>query len=269
VTIPSRSRYSPRYYLINGVAFNKTNSGQSLFPTAPATGIAPGTGKVLVRLINAGLRVHIPSIVGSQTGNSDPPTLRPWFNRGRWQSASRSNARADRSLHGAGKDLRRDDQCAEHNPCSTALPIFDREGSLSGNSRERDAGMLAYIGINGAAAPNVPSAAPVARNDQYTSLYADQPFAVSDPTKGVIANDSNVYSVAVSTLPVNGDVVLQPDGTFTSTLHADATFSSSFTDTFGYCANGTAACATVTLKAAPIEDAGGIIVNPDAYSANR
>ena len=39
-------------------------------------------------------------------------------------------------------------------PASPALPIFDREGSLSGNAeRTDDAGMLAYIKVNGAAAP--------------------------------------------------------------------------------------------------------------------
>ncbi len=33
-----------------------------------------------------------------------------------------------------------------------ALPVFDRELSLSGNATARDAGMLAYIGVNGAGA---------------------------------------------------------------------------------------------------------------------
>jgi hypothetical protein len=32
---------------------------------APAT----GAGSVLVRMVNAGLRMHVPSIVGSQTGS--------------------------------------------------------------------------------------------------------------------------------------------------------------------------------------------------------
>src|SRR3989442_15987845 len=36
---------------------------------------------------------------------------------------------------------------------TTALPIFDRELSLSANSIGRDAGMLAYISVNGAALP--------------------------------------------------------------------------------------------------------------------
>ena len=34
-----------------------------------------------------------------------------------------------------------------------ALPVYDRELSLSGNATGRDAGMLAYIGINGAGLP--------------------------------------------------------------------------------------------------------------------
>ena len=82
---------------------------------------------------------------------------------------------------------------------STALPIFDREGSLSGNARERDAGMLAYISINGAAAPNIPSPAAIARDDTYNPFSTGQTLTVSDPMKGVIANDSNVYGVTVTT----------------------------------------------------------------------
>src|SRR5215472_10315929 len=69
---PPAVNYSPRYYLINGVAFDKTNASLSLFPTAPGTGITPGTGTVLVRMVNAGLRMHVPSIVGSLTGSPTP-----------------------------------------------------------------------------------------------------------------------------------------------------------------------------------------------------
>ncbi len=74
---PPAVNYTPLYYMINGVAFNKTNAAASLFPITPAT-IAPaaGTGTVLVRLVNAGLRMHVPSIVGSQvagaTGGTNP-----------------------------------------------------------------------------------------------------------------------------------------------------------------------------------------------------
>ncbi len=37
---------------------------------------------------------------------------------------------------------------------ATALPIFDRQLSLSANATARDAGMLAYISVNGAGLPS-------------------------------------------------------------------------------------------------------------------
>ncbi len=51
----------------------------------------------------------------------------------------------------------------------TALPIFDRELSLSGNAFQRDAGMLAYIGANGNGVPTGAAAlgAAKANNDTY------------------------------------------------------------------------------------------------------
>ena len=78
----------------------------------------------------------------------------------------------------------------------TALPIYDRELSLSANATGRDAGMLAYIGVNGAVLPSAGViASAVARADTYNSLLSGQTFTVSDPAKGVIANDINVYGV--------------------------------------------------------------------------
>jgi hypothetical protein len=66
---PPAVNYTPLYYLINGTTFDKTNPAKSLFATAPASGVS---GTVLVRLVNAGLRMHVPSIVGSQTGTGSP-----------------------------------------------------------------------------------------------------------------------------------------------------------------------------------------------------
>ena len=57
---PPVVNYTPLYYLINGVAFNKTSASASLFPVTPST-LAPSgaTGSVLVRtLVNAGARMH-------------------------------------------------------------------------------------------------------------------------------------------------------------------------------------------------------------------
>src|SRR6266446_5072893 len=67
---PPAVNYTPLYYLVNGHAFDKTNASASLFAAAPAAGV---TGSVLVRLVNAGLRMHVPSIVGAQTGVAVAP----------------------------------------------------------------------------------------------------------------------------------------------------------------------------------------------------
>jgi len=69
---PPAVNYTPFYYLINGVAFNKTNAAASLFAATAGAGttgpVTTGiTGTVLARLVNAGLRMHVPSIVGSLT----------------------------------------------------------------------------------------------------------------------------------------------------------------------------------------------------------
>src|SRR5205823_98476 len=82
----------------------------------------------------------------------------------------------------------------------TALPIFDRELSLSGNAFQRDAGMLAYIGVNGNGVPSSLTglnAQAQANNDTYNSVISGKTLTVSDPAKGVIANDVNVLGVKV------------------------------------------------------------------------
>jgi len=101
-----------------------------------------------------------------------------------------------------------------------AIPVYDRELSLSGNASERDAGMLAYIGINGGALPTGAQAGLAAgfaqaNNDSYPALVPSQTLTVSDVSKGVIANDLNVYGVQLITAPTLGTVTLNANGTFT------------------------------------------------------
>ena len=60
---------------------------------------------------------------------------------------------------------------------SAALPIYDRELSLSANAIARDGGMLAYIGVNGGgpAGRRLSSRAAVARADSYNRWSPDRP----------------------------------------------------------------------------------------------
>ena len=220
--------YSPPYYLFNGVAFDKTTASASMFAAAPATGV---TGTVLVRLVNAGSRMHVPSIVGSQTATPAVPGFSLIAEDG---NPLPGDPRVQNEVFmAAGKvyDVMVNVPAAG----GTALPVFDRQGSLSGNAASRDAGMLAYISINGAALPSSPALAPATANpDTYSSvLGASKPLVVSDPSKGVIANDINVYGVKVLTPPTKGTLTLNANGTFTYLPNAGWTSP----DTFVYQAN--------------------------------
>jgi len=263
---PPAVNYTPLYYLFNGVAFDKTNAVASLFPTSPATGLTAATGHVLVRFVNAGLRMHVPSIVGSLTGSSASPGFTLIAEDG---NPLPGVARVQSEVFlAAGKTY----DVMVNVPASAVagqapppLPVYDRELSLSGNSTARDAGMLAYIGVNGAAPPTAPAlAGAVANPDTYNFVVTGNTLTVSDPAKGVIANDINVYGVKVVTPPSKGKLTLNSNGTFTYVPNSGWTGG----DSFVYQANGTGPTATVTLGAGAIEAASGIIVNSIGYTAN-
>src|SRR5437016_10948499 len=203
---PPAVNYTPLYYLVNGHAFDKTNASASLFAAAPASGV---TGSVLVRLVNAGLRMHVPSIVGAQTGVAvAPATTAP--------SGFSLIAEDGNVLPGvprvqsevfmpAGKTT---DVVINVPSATTALPIFDRELSLSANSIARHAGMLAYISVNGAALPtggafSAAATTAVANPDSYY-LVGGKTLIVLDVGKGVVANDVNVNGVQVLVAPTAG-----------------------------------------------------------------
>src|SRR4029077_8320154 len=287
---PPAVNYTPFYYLINGVAFNKTNAPASLFAATAGAGTTTGiSGTVLARLVNAGLRMHVPSIVGSLTqgfngagaaapvsgftliaedGNPVPGV----------QVAGATTAPAAPRVQtdvfmAAGKVFDVMFNVPATPTGATAPPslaIFARDLGLSGDSSTRDAGMIAYIGVNASGLPVAQGtgvlAAAQANPDTYNSLVAGQPFSVTDPSKGVIANDVNVYGVTLLTAPTSGTLTCnaQPqnsvagicrNGTFTYTATGTAT-----SDSFTYCANGTVTgttcssglTATVTLGASTL-----------------
>ena len=83
--------------------------------------------------------------------------------------------------------------------------------------------MLAYIGVNGAGLPAAAAfAAAVAQavTDNYQRPDPGQTLTVSDPAKGVIANDINIYGVQLLGNRADGTVPSMPNGTFTYTQRA-------------------------------------------------
>jgi hypothetical protein len=276
---PPAVNYTPLYYLINGVAFNKTSAANSLFPVSPLTlsPVAGTTGTVLVRLVNAGLRMHVPAIVGSQTagqtGSATPVVTGfqvvaedgnhlPGVPKVKSEVFMAAGKTFDVLINGSATTA------TGIAPYTSALPIYDRELSLSGNATARDAGMLAYIGIGAAGLPVAAGSGvfspAVAVADVYNAVVAGETLTVSDPSKGVIANDTNVYGVKVLTAPTQGSLVLNTNGTFTYTPNAGWTAP----DSFVYEGNGNpAVTATVTLGAATIEGATGITCPNQSYTA--
>src|SRR5215472_10779128 len=261
---PPAVNYTPLYYMINGAAFDKTHSATSLFQALPAS----AAGTVLVRLVNAGLRMHVPSIVGSQTtgqtGGATPTVTGFQFIAEDGNVLPGVPRVQSEVFMPAGKTY--DVMFNAPAAGGTALPVYDRELSLSGNGTSRDAGMLAYIGTNGSILPAAPAfAAAVARADTYNSLITGQTLVVSDPSKGLIGNDTNVYGVTA--IQVVAGLALNTDGTFTYTGGPTG---------FDYCANGTVTAglcssgvtAHVTLGAAALEAASGISVGPKAFTSN-
>jgi hypothetical protein len=288
---PPAVNYTPFYFLINGLAFDKANPAPSLFaatagvsgtPPAPVTTGISATGTVLLRLVNAGLRMHVPAVVGSQTtgftGAGASATVGGFTliaEDGNPLPTSNGTTVAPRVktevFMAAGKTY---DVMVNVPAIPTgatvapSLPVYDRELSLSANSSVRDAGMLAYIGVNGSLLPITAGtgafATPTANPDTYDSVIACAtapciPLIITDPSKGVIANDVNVYGVALSTPPAGGTLTCSAvpgspvggicaNGTFTYTPNPGTT-----TDSFGYCANGgTTACTTVALGASTL-----------------
>jgi len=290
---PPTVNYTPFYFLINGIAFDKNTAANSLFaatagvsgtPPVPVTLGIPSTGTVLVRMVNAGSRMHVPSIVGSSTkgiNGAGTATVASGFTVIAEDGNPVPNLAAPRVqtdvFMAAGKTF----DAMVNVPATPigaaappSLPVFDRELSLSANSSVRDAGMLAYIGVNGAALPGVEGAgvfaAALANPDTYSSVIpcltgatSCTPLAVSDPSKGVIANDVNVYGVQLSSPPTYGTLTCNAlpsnpvagicaNGTFTYTPNPGWA-----SDSFGYCANGAAAgttglCTTVALSASTL-----------------
>jgi hypothetical protein len=230
---PPTVNYDPRYYLINGIAFDKTNPGASTW-AGPGVGAAAATGNVLLRFVNAGLRMHLPSVVGRNMSLiAEDGNVLPGIPKIQNEVFLPPGKVYDVMIHPAS---------AGGLYTTAALPVFDRQLSLSTNN-QRDGGMQAYISVNGGSAP-LSGLAAVANPDSYF-LLPGKTVTVSDPAKGVIANDINVYGVSVLTPPVGGTLSLQLDGTFTYVPNTGTT-----SDSFVYQANGNPLLqAVVTLGA--------------------
>jgi len=231
--------YRPSYFLINGEAFPDT------------TNIAVGTGSdVLLRFVNAGLKVHVPTLEGglymdliAEDGNPYPFPLTQY-------GVELPAAKTIDAVVNVGAD--------------GTYAIYDRALNLR-NGLVTGGGMLTNL-VAGAVV-----GAPTAVNDAYSvaedgSLTAD---GVLPNPAGVLDNDTGG---AVEAVLVGGPSAgtlsggLAADGSFTYAPNADF----SGTDTFTYAANDglggpNSNLAIVTITVTPTND--GPTAVPDAYFA--
>jgi hypothetical protein len=221
---PPAVNYDPRYYLINGVSFDRSNPGNTIAPI----GTGAASGRILVRFVNAGLRTHVPSVVGKEMAlRAEDGFILPGLPAVQSEVLLVAGKTADVTFQPNASG-------GVYTPAS--YPVFDRQLSLSTNNKS-DGGMQAYINVAGGAAPAPQSAA--AHPDSYF-VVSGNTLTVADPAKGLLANDVGIYGVNVSGTAPAG-----------LTLYANGTFTYSGPPTsFTYCGNAAtagAACALVTL----------------------
>ena len=265
---PPAVNYAPTYILLNGQSFDRNN------PSGNAAEVPPlyATGNLMVRIVNAGLRTHVPSIVGlpmsliADDGNRAPGAPKV-------QSEALMTA-------GKTRDVLVSPATAATTAASpsayaeAAYAFFDRSLGLSTNGAPfggaqgylavvnpatvAAAGSLtasqAFNAWLGGAAGKAATVTAHAVADVFT-----MPAYAKTYSGNVLSNDVGVYAAAVSVNPTSGTVSMNADGTFTYayTGTASPTVGNAI-DSFTYCGNGTASgttaapnplCATVTLTA--------------------
>lgn len=226
--------YAPKLFLINGAPFQ--------YGTTPAIA---ATGTTLLRMLNAGLTTHVPSVHGKHwdvvAEDGRPYTYAPPQYTAMLPAAKTVDAMLVPDIGGA------------------RYPIMDRRLSLS-NGGAPNGGMLAFlqygaVGLAGLPAPGDTNLPPVANADTYNSI-AGVELSVG-AAQGVLVNDSDpdglpqpLRAVAASgATTANGSYVLNANGSFIYT--PPATIAAATDDTFTYVVTDGKAlspAATVTIK---------------------
>lgn len=284
---PPAVNYAPTYLLLNGQPFDRNNPGANAAQPL-ALGVPSGTlystGNMMLRVVNAGLRTHVPALVGltmqqiAEDGNRAPGTPQTvselLMTAGKTrdvliQPANNATASAAATAYTAA-----------------AYGFFDRALGLSANASP-NSGSQGYLAIVDAAtvAPTTGQTASQALSAWLASsagkaavvtatANADTftvPGAFKTYANNVLTNDVGIYSAAVTVQPTGGTVTMAANGSFVYTASTPTTLvAGQPIDSFTYCGNGAtsgALCAGVSLVAG----GGGsstVAAKADTYTSN-
>src|ERR1700722_4010389 len=274
---PPAVDYTPLYFFINGLSFSK-DSRQASALSVPAAGT---TGNVLIRYVNAGSHMHVPTVTGlkmllvAEDGHVLPdvalapappaPAVAKTLTAKTLATPLGLQLRNE-VFQAAGKVfdvLVSPPQTVAGTYDTNTFGIFDRSLALSTNS-QRDGGMQVILDVNDAGAATLIAANSVASVNNVSYSYAPNvTLAVTDPRKGVLGNAINAYGVKMLAGGTHsGPLTLYPNGTFT---YLNST--SGATDTYTFFANGaTGLSGTITFtESATVGH--GPTANPDSYTS--
>jgi hypothetical protein len=274
---PPAVDYTPLYFFINGLSFSK-DARQASALSVPAAGTA---GNVLIRYVNAGSHMHVPTVTGlnmllvAEDGHVLPdvalalappaPAVAKTLTAKTMATPLGLQLRNE-VFQAAGKVfdvLVSPPQTVAGTYDTNTFGIFDRSLALSTNS-QRDGGMQAILDVNDAGAAALVATNSVASVNNVTYSYAPGvTLTVTDPSKGVLGNAINAYGVQlVAGGTHSGALNLYPNGTFTYLNPA-----SNATDVYTFNVNGsTAVSGTITFTQSSTVGTGPV-ANNDSFAS--
>jgi hypothetical protein len=272
---PPAVDYTPMYFFINGVSFSK-DARQASALSVPATAT---TGNVLIRYVNAGSHMHVPTVTGlnmllvAEDGHVLPDValaLAPPKGTAKTLTAQTLATPLGLQLRNevfqaAGKvmDVLVSPPSASGTYATNTFGIFDRSLALSTNS-QRDGGMQAILDVNDAGAAAVLATNSVASvNNVSYSFAPNVTLTITDPSKGVLGNATNAYGVQlVAGGTHSGALTLYPNGTF-AYLNPTST-----SDVYTFSVNGSSVQGTITFTQSATVGKGPV-ANPDAFTSTN
>jgi len=275
---PAAVNYAPVYYLLNGAAFDRSNPTKSVIglPQAATAG-STLTGRVMVRMANAGLRMHTPTIVGptmaviAEDGHPAPgnPKLQTEIvlPAGKTMDALFSPTR---TASANAYDLK-------------AYSLFDRALGLS-NNNQRDGGGQGFLAVLDATGGTGTTKSPfTALNNlgiattaptTITTSFTIPLNSVAQLKGNVLGGQGGITTVATAATAAKGALALKATGDFTYTPTTAPTACTpavglktcpydSFTTT-ATTTTGTSATVTVSIN---VMGGSTVTANPDTYNA--